>query len=165
MLDARSSMLGWAASFDLCSLTSTLGIGLRLVEHYGSERRSSFAFATARQVSACHAEACGVGGLGAFFFFPMYRCNSFNESSSSLHCMFAEIKKEVELVLAHVLFIDIVEYSKRLINDQRALLGSDLIRVIFLPITHCTTDCHATRISRFVVSYQPFDVGDARSHA
>jgi len=116
-------------------------------------------------VSACHAEACGVGGLGAFFFFPMYRCNSFNESSSSLHCMFAEIKKEVELVLAHVLFIDIVEYSKRLINDQRALLGSDLIRVIFLPITHCTTDCHVTRISRFVVSYQPFDIGDARSHA
>ena len=57
-------MLGWAASFDLCSLTSTLGIGLQLVEHYGSERRSSFAFATARQVSACHAEAFGVGGFG-----------------------------------------------------------------------------------------------------
>src|SRR5436309_15845772 len=27
---------------------------------------SSFAFATARQVSACHAEAFGVGGLGVF---------------------------------------------------------------------------------------------------
>jgi hypothetical protein len=34
--------------------------------------------------------------------------------------MSAEIKKEVELELAHVLFIDIVEYSKKLINDQCA---------------------------------------------
>src|SRR5205814_331201 len=38
--------------------------------------------------------------------------------------MAAEIKKEVELELAHVLFIDIVAYSKRLINDQRALLDT-----------------------------------------
>jgi TolB-like protein/class 3 adenylate cyclase/Tfp pilus assembly protein PilF len=36
--------------------------------------------------------------------------------------MSAEVKKEIELELAHVLFIDIVGYSKRLINDQRALL-------------------------------------------
>jgi TolB-like protein/class 3 adenylate cyclase len=36
--------------------------------------------------------------------------------------MATEIKKEVELELAHVLFIDIVAYSKRLINDQRTLL-------------------------------------------
>src|SRR5437870_1141306 len=50
-------MLDWAASFDLWPLTSTLGVGLRLVEHYGSERRSSFAFATARQVSACYADS------------------------------------------------------------------------------------------------------------
>ena len=28
-------------------------------------------FATPRQVSACHAEAFGEGGLGVFFFFPM----------------------------------------------------------------------------------------------
>jgi TolB-like protein/Tfp pilus assembly protein PilF/class 3 adenylate cyclase len=34
----------------------------------------------------------------------------------------AEVKKEIEFELAHVLFIDIVGYSKRLINDQRALL-------------------------------------------
>jgi hypothetical protein len=34
--------------------------------------------------------------------------------------MSVEIKKEVELEPAHVLFIDIVEYSKKLINDQRA---------------------------------------------
>ena len=38
--------------------------------------------------------------------------------------MFAEIKKEVELVLAHFLFIDIVEYSKILINDQLSVLCS-----------------------------------------
>ena len=31
-----------------------------------------------------------------------------------------EIKKEVQLEIAHVLFIDIVGYSKRSINDQRA---------------------------------------------
>jgi TolB-like protein/class 3 adenylate cyclase/Tfp pilus assembly protein PilF len=36
--------------------------------------------------------------------------------------MSAEVKKEIELELAHVLFIDIVGYSKRLISEQRALL-------------------------------------------
>src|SRR5215471_2278269 len=36
--------------------------------------------------------------------------------------MAVEIKKEIQLEIAHVLFIDIVGYSKRLINDQRALL-------------------------------------------
>src|SRR6476646_8517805 len=34
----------------------------------------------------------------------------------------AEIKKEIELEIAYVLFIDIVGYSKLLINDQRRLL-------------------------------------------
>jgi len=34
--------------------------------------------------------------------------------------MSGEIKKEIQLEIAHVLFIDIVGYSKRLINDQRA---------------------------------------------
>src|SRR5438477_11179929 len=32
----------------------------------------------------------------------------------------AEIKKEIQLEIAHVLFIDIVGYSKLSINDQRA---------------------------------------------
>src|SRR5262249_35834263 len=36
--------------------------------------------------------------------------------------MSAEVKKEVELELAHVLFIDIVGYSKLLISEQRAFL-------------------------------------------
>src|SRR5215470_11415538 len=36
--------------------------------------------------------------------------------------MSAEVKKEIELELAHVLFIDIVGYSKLLISEQRALL-------------------------------------------
>jgi TolB-like protein/class 3 adenylate cyclase/Tfp pilus assembly protein PilF len=33
-----------------------------------------------------------------------------------------EVKKEIQLEIAHVLFVDIVGYSKRLINEQRALL-------------------------------------------
>ncbi len=36
--------------------------------------------------------------------------------------MAAEIKKEIELEIAHVLFIDIVGYSKLSINDQRAAI-------------------------------------------
>src|SRR5437899_2816096 len=36
--------------------------------------------------------------------------------------MAAEVKKEIELEIAHVLFIDIVGYSKRSINDQRAVV-------------------------------------------
>ena len=34
----------------------------------------------------------------------------------------AEVQKEIELEIAHVLFIDVVGYSKLLINDQRRLL-------------------------------------------
>jgi hypothetical protein len=34
--------------------------------------------------------------------------------------MSAEVKKEIQLEIAHVLFMDIVGYSKRLINEQRA---------------------------------------------
>src|SRR5438309_2313384 len=36
--------------------------------------------------------------------------------------MAAEVKKEIELEIAHVLFIDLVGYSKLLINEQRRLL-------------------------------------------
>jgi TolB-like protein/class 3 adenylate cyclase/Tfp pilus assembly protein PilF len=36
--------------------------------------------------------------------------------------MSAEVKKEIQLEIAHILFIDIVGYSKLLINEQRALL-------------------------------------------
>jgi TolB-like protein/Tfp pilus assembly protein PilF len=38
--------------------------------------------------------------------------------------MSVEIKKEIQLEIAHVLFMDIVGYSKRLINEQRALLDT-----------------------------------------
>jgi serine/threonine-protein kinase len=38
--------------------------------------------------------------------------------------MSAEVKKEVELEIAHVLFIDIVAYSRQLINEQRSLLDT-----------------------------------------
>jgi hypothetical protein len=34
--------------------------------------------------------------------------------------MSGEIKKEIQLEIAHVLFIDIVRYSKLSINDQHA---------------------------------------------
>jgi hypothetical protein len=36
--------------------------------------------------------------------------------------MASEIKKEIELEIAYVLFVDIVGYSKLLINEQRRLL-------------------------------------------
>src|SRR5882724_1297913 len=38
--------------------------------------------------------------------------------------MSVEVKKEIQLEIAHVLFIDIVGYSKLLINEQRALLDT-----------------------------------------
>src|SRR5882724_7422614 len=38
--------------------------------------------------------------------------------------MSAEVKKEIQLEIAHVLFTDIVGYSKLLINEQRALLDT-----------------------------------------
>ncbi len=34
----------------------------------------------------------------------------------------SEVKKEIDLEIAHVLFVDIVGYSKLLINEQRRLL-------------------------------------------
>ena len=36
--------------------------------------------------------------------------------------MSAEVKKQIELEIAHVLFIDIVGYSKLSINEQRAVV-------------------------------------------
>src|SRR6184192_4137283 len=43
--------------------------------------------------------------------------------------MAAEVKKEIELEIAHVLFIDIVAYSKLSINEQRAAVDK-LTRVV-----------------------------------
>src|SRR2546430_13549953 len=44
--------------------------------------------------------------------------------------MSAEIKKEIQLEIAHVLFIDIVGYSKLLVNEQREVLQqlNDIVR-------------------------------------
>src|SRR5215470_13589987 len=41
-----------------------------------------------------------------------------------MNTMSSEATKETELELAHVLFIDIIGFSKRLINEQRALLDT-----------------------------------------
>ena len=38
--------------------------------------------------------------------------------------MSVEVKKEIELEIAHVLFIDTVGYSKLLIDDQRTLIDT-----------------------------------------
>ncbi len=38
--------------------------------------------------------------------------------------MSAEIRKEIQLEIAHVLFMDIVGYSKLLIDEQRKLLDT-----------------------------------------
>src|SRR6266568_1442328 len=45
--------------------------------------------------------------------------------------MSAEVKKEIELEIAHVLFIDIVGYSKLSINEQRAAVDelNEVVRV------------------------------------
>src|SRR6184192_37696 len=43
--------------------------------------------------------------------------------------MAAEVKKEIELEIAHVLFIDIVGYSKLSINEQRAAVD-ELTRIV-----------------------------------
>src|SRR5437870_12350057 len=43
--------------------------------------------------------------------------------------MSAEVKKEIALEIAHVLFIDIVGYSKLSINDQRAAID-ELTQVV-----------------------------------
>src|SRR5437868_12330952 len=43
--------------------------------------------------------------------------------------MSAEIKKEIQLEIAHVLFVDIVGYSKLSINDQRAAID-ELTQVV-----------------------------------
>src|SRR4026209_2101834 len=42
----------------------------------------------------------------------------------------AEVKNEIQLVIAHVLFIDIVGYSKRSINEQGAMIDelTELVR-------------------------------------
>ena len=48
----------------------------------------------------------------------------------SRHEMSAEVKKEIQLEIAHVLFIDIVGYSKLSINQQRAVVDelSEVVR-------------------------------------
>src|SRR5216683_535536 len=43
--------------------------------------------------------------------------------------MSAEIKKEIQLEIAHVLFIDIVAYSKMAIDDQHAAI-EELNRIV-----------------------------------
>src|SRR5713101_6382773 len=43
--------------------------------------------------------------------------------------MAAEVKKEIQLEIAHILFIDIVGYSKLSINDQRAAIA-ELTQVV-----------------------------------
>src|SRR5216684_7096707 len=43
--------------------------------------------------------------------------------------MAAEVKKEIQLEIAHILFIDIVGYSKLSINDQRAAID-ELTQVV-----------------------------------
>ena len=46
--------------------------------------------------------------------------------------MASEIKKEIKLEIGHVLFMDIVGYSKLLINEQRAVVDelTPIIRAI-----------------------------------
>src|SRR5205814_2436092 len=50
--------------------------------------------------------------------------NHYTKKTCVCPCMSTEIKKQIRLEIAHVLFIDIVGYSKLLINQQRALLDT-----------------------------------------
>ena len=43
--------------------------------------------------------------------------------------MAAEVKKEIQLEIAHVLFIDVVEYSKLSINEQNAAVD-ELTKIV-----------------------------------
>src|SRR5882724_11590924 len=52
-----------------------------------------------------------------------------NRSFRARHEMSAEVKKEIQLEIAHVLFIDIVGYSKLSIDDQRAAID-ELTQVV-----------------------------------
>jgi hypothetical protein len=59
--------------------------------------------------------------------------------------MSAEVNKEIQLEIGHVLFIDIVGYSKRVINEQRELLR-ELNEIVSVrrhrSIAHsCATQC------------------------
>src|SRR5438876_7358747 len=48
--------------------------------------------------------------------------DNWSERTGAFPGMSTEIKKEIQLELAHVLFIDIVGYSRLPINEQRALV-------------------------------------------
>jgi hypothetical protein len=49
--------------------------------------------------------------------------------SKSASDMSAEVKKEIQLEIAHVLFVDIVGYSKLSINEQNAVVD-ELIQIV-----------------------------------
>ena len=57
---------------------------------------------------------------------------SFAYDCERRHRMSTEIKKEIQLEIAHVLFIDIVGYSKLSINEQRAAID-ELTQAIRTP--------------------------------
>ena len=59
--------------------------------------------------------------------------------------MSIEIKKEIQLEIAHVLFIDIVGYSKLSINDQHAA------------VEELNPDCSRVRAISTSRSREPFD--------
>jgi hypothetical protein len=50
--------------------------------------------------------------------------------------MSTEVKKEIQLEIAHVLFIDIVGYSKVSINEQRAAID-ELTKPFARPTSSC----------------------------
>jgi len=58
------------------------------------------------------------------FLFLSLRLDFAGKTGMVSEAMVSEVKKEIALEIAHVLFIDIVGYSKLLINEQRALLDN-----------------------------------------
>jgi hypothetical protein len=74
--------------------------------------------------------------------------------------MAAEVKKEIQLEIAHILFIDIVGYSKLSINEQHAAV-EELARS-FAPRSNCNAPKPITRITWQSTATKKFQARPAR---
>src|SRR4029453_4627583 len=113
------------ASFSLCAITSTAGLSALLWErkiskastavlplddlHMGSQSRDK-----KKGKVPAHGGRAFLSTLGSLL-------ESIVASGISMcNQKAAEVKKEIELEIAHVLFLDIVGYSKLSVNEQHA---------------------------------------------
>jgi class 3 adenylate cyclase len=132
MLDPRSWVLGEDAHNVPCISGSAAPSGdvssgavgaLVFIIEQGTAR-STFPRSNALAIHLSR-RSLGEGGTNHVFCFCPSTC-SLDVRQGFAHCsckqMAAEVKKEIALEIGHVLFVDIVGYSKLLINEQRDLL-------------------------------------------